>query len=137
MVIVTVRTPRLPTEDPDKVREAITAFWPGMECRDDGRQTVGEGNDLEDFRSRVWSQKIIDTVRAALLAGVDSNIVRFRLSKQAALSNKVSIPPDRHALGDLDIKFTLQDGDPWDDGESLCWWLCPETEDGKIVGPTD
>lgn len=137
MVIVTVRTPRLPTEDPDKVRTAVTAFWPDMKCRDDGRQTVGEGNDLDAFRNRVWEQKIIDTVRTALLDGVEPRGVRFRLSKQAALSNKVSIPADRHALGDLDIKLTLQDGDPWDDAEALCWWLCPATEDGKIVGPTD
>lgn len=137
MVIVTVRTPRLPTEDPDKVRTAVTAFWPGMECREDRKQTVGEGNDLEAFRSRVWEQQIIDTVRSALLAGVEPGAVRFRLSKQAALSKKVSIPADRHALGDLDIRFTLQDGDPWENAEALCWWLCPETEDGKIVGPTD
>ncbi len=137
MVHVSVRTPRLPTEDPDKVQAAVLAFWPGMECREDRKQTVGEGNDLSEFRDRVWKQKIIDTVRAALLAGVDGNIVRFRLSKQAALNNKVSIPADRHALGDLDIKFTIQDGDSWEDAEALCWWLCPETEDGKIVGPTD
>jgi predicted RNA binding protein with dsRBD fold (UPF0201 family) len=137
VVRVTVRTPIHATEDPERVQLAVEAFWPGMECSVTNTEIVGHSSDLSDFRARVWEAKIIDTVRGALIDGADGNKVWFRLSKQAALSGKPSIPAARHALGDLDIKFEVEESDRWADGEALCWWLCPETEDGAIIGPTD
>lgn len=94
---------------------------------------VVRGGSVATFRQRVWELRIIDTVRGSLLAGCDGATLRFRLSKQAAAAGKVSLPPSRHGLGDLDIKWTVEEGDPWADAEALAWWVCPETADGEIV----
>lgn len=136
MVQVTVRTPCHPTEVQERVEAALAAFFPGEVSRDD-HGLVLNGTDLSAFRSRVWELQIIDTVRSALLAGVEGAVLRFRLSKQAAVAGKVALPVSRHALGDLDVKLAVEAEDRWADAEALAWWLCPETEDGHIVGPTD
>lgn len=114
----------------------MSAFFPGDVAQDD-HGLVLTGNDLAAFRARVWELQIIDTVRSALLAGVEGDVLRFRLSKQAAVAGKVALPVSRHGLGDLDVKLEVEPGDRWPDAEALAWWLCPETRDGHIVGPTD
>ena len=130
---VTVTTPVRPTEDPAKVEAAATRFFPGEVARAPDGVTV-RGTSLEVLRSRVWELRIIDTVRGQLLRGAEGGVLRFRLAKQAAAAGKVSFPPTPHPLGDLEAKAELEPGDPWPDAEALCWWLCPPTKDGEIVG---
>lgn len=135
MVQVTVRTPCHPTEVVERVHAAATAFFPGTV---EGEESVvAHSTDVTAFRQRIWELRIIDTVRGSLLAGCDAAVMRFRLSKQGAANGKVALPVSRHALGDLDIKIEVEPDDPWADTEALAWWLCPETADGEIVGPTD
>lgn len=130
-----MRTPCHATEQRDRVAAAAQAFFPGTVEGEDS--IVVRGQDVTAFRQRVWELRIIDTVRGALLAGCDGAVLRFRLSKQGAAGGKVALPVSRHALGDLDVKFQVEADDPWDDAEALAWWICPETADGEIVGPTD
>ncbi|MEA3137205.1 MAG: hypothetical protein QOC71_1486, partial [Thermoplasmata archaeon] len=35
-----------------------------------------------------------------------------------------------------EVRVEVEPGDPWPDAEKLVWWVCPETKDGEIVGPT-
>lgn len=135
MVQVTARTPCFATEVPERVGAALAAFFPG-EVHADEHGFQLSGTDVTAFRQLVWELRIIDTVRSALLSGAEGNTLRFRLSKQAAAGGKVALPVSRHALGDVDVKFQVDESDPWDDAEALAWWLCPETADGEIVGPT-
>lgn len=135
---MTVSTPVRPTEDPARVEEAARRLFPGLDGGlADGRFT-GTVGDVRPLRRRVWELRIIDTVRGQVLHGTPSGTARstrFRLSKQAALANKLSFPPTPHALGDLEVAVELEAGDPWPDIESFALWLCPETKDGEIVGP--
>ncbi len=133
MVKVTVSTPLHATEVAQRVQEAATAFWPDVQLHEEDGRLVGAGADLETFRSRVWELRIIDAVRGQLLDGCRGAQVRFALSKQAALSNRISFPPSPHALGDVVVTLTVDEEDPWEDAEALVWWLCPETADGEIV----
>jgi predicted RNA binding protein with dsRBD fold (UPF0201 family) len=138
VVRVTVEAPVKPTEDEAKVRAAASQFFPGGAVLHLPGRLVVETHDLVAFRKRVWELRIIDTVRAKLLRGLssDGRSLRFALSKQAAAGGKVSFPPTPHALGDLEVRFDLEPSDLWTDAEKLAWWLCPETKDGEIVGPT-
>jgi len=138
VVRVTVEAPVKPTEDEAKVRDAATRLFPHSAVVHLPGKVVVEGRELQPFRGRVWELRIIDTVRAQLLRGMaaDGRSLSFRISKQAAAAGKVSFPPTPHALGDLQVKMELEPGDLWPDAERLAWWICPETKDGEIVGPT-
>lgn len=135
---VTVSTPVKATEDPARVEEAVRHLFPDVAvATSDGRLTAATG-DLRALRRRVWELRIIDTVRGQVLHGTPTGAARgtrFRLSKQAALANKVSFSPTPHALGDLEVAVELEEGDPWSDIDGFAAWLCPETRDGEIVGP--
>jgi predicted RNA binding protein with dsRBD fold (UPF0201 family) len=137
VVRLTITAPVRPTEDPQKVAAACTAFWDDVTLQVGTDQVVAEASDLQSFRNRIWELRIIDTVRGQLLDGANGDRLRFTLSKQAALHQRISFPPTPHALGDLQVEVTLAEDDPWLDAEGLAWWLCPATEDGEIVGPTD
>src|SRR5204863_7449356 len=134
---VTVSTPLKATEDPARVEEAVRNLFPDASLTaSEGRLTATTG-DLRALRRRVWELRIIDTVRGQVLHGTPTGAARntrFRLSKQAALANKVSFSPTPHALGDLEVTVELENGDPWVDIDGLAAWLCPETRDGEIVG---
>ena len=131
-----VQAPVRPSEDADKVQAAATAWWPDAAVvrHPDGVEVTA--TDAATFRQRVWELRIIDTLRSALLAGVDAarpERIHLRLSKQAAVAGKVSLPAAAHPLGDLDITITVEAQDPWQDAQAFSWWLCPETKDGEIV----
>lgn len=134
---VQVTAPLRPTEDPDQVQAAVTAFFPEAATEVEDAQISAEAFSVDALRRRVWEQRIIDTFRGALLAGVDGAGVEVRINKQAAAQGRVSLPARPHPLGEVTIRMTVEDADPWDDAEALVWWLCPETRDGEIVGPTE
>lgn len=139
MVQVTVSTPIRPTEDPSRVERAAKRFFPDLEGGIAGGSWTGTGHDLRPLRSRIWELRIIDTFRGQFLHGapaMEARATRLHLSKQAALAGKVSFPPTPHALGDLEVVVELEASDPWRTIEQLAFWLCPETKDGEIVGPT-
>lgn len=133
-VQVTVTAPIQPTEVEERVVEAATRFLPGGRAEVVANEATVTGDDLSALRQRVWELRIIDTFRGALLAGMTGDVVRFRLSKQAAYAGRVSLPPAPHALGDLSWDVRVDATDPWD-AEGLVWWLCPETKEGEVVGP--
>lgn len=128
-----VRTPIQPTESGDIVEAACLGLFPGTIERS-AREVVVRADQIEPLRQRIWELRIIDAVRGALLRGADGATLRFMLSKQAAAAGKVSIPASAHPLGDLAVTVHVEPTDPWADAEALAWWICPETEDGKIVG---
>ena len=129
---ITARTPIHATEDRVRVLEAILRVLPG-EPHGDGIEV--RGHDPQPLRERIWELRIIDTVRSALLGGCEGSQARLVLSKQALVAGKVSLPPSSHPLGDVAVTFRVAEDDPWDDAEAFAWWLCPETEDGQIIGP--
>ena len=135
---VTVSTPVKPTEEPARVEEAARRLFPGLEGGFAAGRFTATTNDVRPLRRRVWELRIIDTVRGQVLHGTPTGTARstrFRLSKQAALANKLSFPPTPHALGDLEVTVELDDDDPWPDIEAFALWMCPATKDGEIVGP--
>ncbi len=140
VVLLTIETPVRATEVEERAVAAAKRFFP------DATGSIGADRHLRlqtrdplPLRNRIWELRIIDTFRGQVLHGVtrDGRSAWFRLSKQAALEGKLSFPPTVHGLGDLAITVDVEDDDPWPDAEAFAWWLCPETKDGEIVGPTD
>ncbi len=132
MVRVHVAAPLHPTEVPERVAQAVGAFWPGAPVIGDDAVTL-ESDHLAAFRERIWELRIIDTARGQMLHRCDGATTNVWLSKQAAMHNKINFPPGEHALGNVVVTITVEDDDPWADAEELVWWLCPETADGEIV----
>lgn len=130
--------PVRPTEDPERVRQAVRNLFPDAAFQETERGLEATATDLRPLRQRVWQLRIIDTFRGQFLHGMDAakTHTTFRVSKQAALANQVSFPATPHVLGDLTITVTPDADDPLDI-EQLAWWLAPETKDGEIVGPTN
>lgn len=139
VVLALVRTPLRPTEDEALVRGAVLNLFPDAQVKTADGQVEGMSRDLGPLRKRVWELRIIDAVRGKMLHGIapDGRSLRVSLSKQAALAGKVSFPPTPHALGDLEVTVTVEQGDPWPDAEKLVWWFAPETKEGEIIGPAE
>ena len=139
VVLVRVEAPIRPSEDALRVEQAARRLFPDLDLSVGTDRVTGTCHDLRALRSRVWELRIIDTFRGQFLHGAPTMSARsttFRLSKQAALAGKVSFPPTPHPLGDLQVTVELEASDPWKDVEQLGSWMCPETKDGEIVGPS-
>lgn len=139
VVRVLVEAPVRPSEVGERVLEACLHFFPNGQARQDADRVTVEADDLTALRKRIWELRIIDTVRGALLHGLaaDGRSLRFRIAKQAAYAGRLALPPAPHVLGDIEIAVEVEEGDAFRDAEALAWWLCPETEAGEIVGPTE
>ena len=128
MVSVTVSCPVYPSEDPDKVRDALLKIFPTGEFAMDGNRMKGEG-DLDNFSSLIRRQRILDTTRSQMLKGMGRSTrrTRFNLNKQVATVGKVSFVDYRTALGVIEV--TVED----DDLAALIDRVAPETVDGEEV----
>jgi predicted RNA binding protein with dsRBD fold (UPF0201 family) len=137
-VQVRIVAPIRPTEDPEKVRQAVRNLFPDAAFTETPHGLEASSSDLGHLRSRVWQLRIIDTFRGQFLHGMDAakTHTTFRVSKQAALANQVSFPATPHVLGDLTLTVTPGPDDTLD-VERVAWWMAPETRDGEIVGPKD
>lgn len=105
VLTVTVRTPLLPSEDPAKVRRAVTNIFSKatLEVRDGWLEA--STNSLDDFRSLVRRQKILDAARKTLLRSLDASGTRatFELAKQAAAVGRLSFALENSPLGNLTV----------------------------------
>jgi predicted RNA binding protein with dsRBD fold (UPF0201 family) len=128
MAKVTVSCPVYPSEDPEKVRAALLKIFPTGVFEVEGERMSGEA-DLENFSALIRRQRILDTTRSQMLAGMRRNSVktRFNLNKQVATVGKVSFVDYRTALGTIEV--TVED----DDLEALIDRVAPVTVDGEEV----
>ena len=109
MPLVTIRTPLRPTEDPEKVRTAILNLFPESEITIDQGEVMAKTASLDRFKTLIRNQKILDSVRKTLLAGVSPGSTTISLNKQAALVKRVSLSEGRTALGNMEVKIESED----------------------------
>jgi len=126
MVSVTVSCPVYPSEDPDKVREALLSIFPT------GDFTVADGimegtADLDRFSDLIRKQRILDTARAQMQKGNRRGKIAFRLNKQVATVGKVSFVDYRVVLGAISV---VVEGD---DLDAIIDKVAPVTVDGEEV----
>ncbi|MDP2844794.1 MAG: RNA-binding domain-containing protein, partial [Candidatus Methanoperedens sp.] len=111
---VTVKVSALvyPTEIEEKVKTAIIGLFPvELAIREFGLpQIYGEG-DLESLRllhQRLREERILDTARNILLAGISGNTTQFRLNKQVAFIGKVNFPAGEESLGSIYVEISAE-----------------------------
>jgi len=121
-----VRAPLRPTEDPEKVAQAIQKMFPGAKPELSEREVTAVAPDLERLRELIRSLRIPDTARGAMLAGLslDGRSARFLLGKQAAAAGRAHFGPLRSPLGDLEV--TLY-GDEEHEVERAIYRVAPDT----------
>jgi predicted RNA binding protein with dsRBD fold (UPF0201 family) len=97
-----------PTEDRERVLEAVTRLFPDAVAEGDD-PIVARANGLETFAEQLAKQRIRAAARKVLLRGVCEGETRFRLNKQVAFVGKVSFSEEEHALGDIDVVMSAED----------------------------
>ena len=127
MPLVTIRTPLRPTEDPEKIRRAILNLFPDSEITIDNVQAVATAVSLERFMTLIRNQKILDSIRNKLLAGISSGSSTISLNKQAAFVNRVSLSEGKTPLGNIEVTIESEDI------ERLINEVAPRTVDGVEV----
>lgn len=104
---VRIRATVNPTEDAAKVRAAIVALFPDAVVSESPHGLVAEARDLARLRELVRSERIPDSARGQMLAGLadDGMRARFLLGKQAAAVGRAHFGPLRSPLGDLEVEL--------------------------------
>ena len=98
-----VSAPFGPTEDREKVLEAIINIFPDA-ILDIGDSTVsGTFSDLNNMKKLISEQRIRDTARQVLSHSTNSGKLTFHLNKQAAFVSKVNFTDGNSTLGDMTI----------------------------------
>ncbi|HLC10893.1 MAG TPA: RNA-binding domain-containing protein [Candidatus Bathyarchaeia archaeon] len=123
-----------PTEDPEKVRKAVTNIFRGeVEVRQIDEwsgKIILEGKDqpsLERFRMILQRDRIRAAARSILRRSVEGNRIVFYLNKQAAYAGHVSFsaPEGESPLGPIHV--IVETGNP----DQLIDWLAGQREERR------
>jgi len=109
VVTIRVRTPCRGTESLAKVELAIVNLFPDASFSREDDEVEATASTFHTLREKIRNQKIRDSARSVLRQGVDGDLVRFSLNKQAAYAGRVSFAANS-PLGDLEV--VIQGGDP-------------------------
>ena len=122
------------TEAEERVATAVRNLVPvELKHQDFGVPGLyGEG-DLESLRKLhmlLRENRILDTARQVLLAGIEGDAAQFRLNKQVAFTGKVNFPAGEETLGSIYVEISAESRDEL---LKVIDWLAPRTVDGKPV----
>ena len=119
-----------PYEDPEKIIQSIKIFFPDCEMKNiPGKGEFptknveegifGESSNLEYLLNQIRIQRILDTALDVMTQNFDSGSTYFYISRQAAITGKVSFVVDEKTLGGM-IKINIS-------GEDIDIWLEQQT----------
>lgn len=133
-VRVVVEAEVRPTEDYEKVLEAVKAFFEPDSLRIEkaGRSTIivaqsGSLMSLEKLHQALRLERILDAARKAMKKGLQGDTLVFYVHKQAALRGRLSFVSSDSESPLGAIRFTIYHPDL----ESVIDWLAPPTRQGK------
>ena len=126
MASVSISCDVYPSEDQEKVKEAILNIFPGasLEITDEGFR--GEAS-TDRFHALIRKQKILDSTRSMMFKGIRGNKITLHLNKQVASVGKISFTEPKTVLGTL--RVTIECDDP----EAFIDKIAPKTVDGEEV----
>jgi len=127
MPAIRVSCPVFPSEDPEKVRQAVLNVFPGIELNADDGTISGETDSLEHFSAQIRRQRILDTARSVLMKGRRKDRTVFNMNKQAAFAGKISFAEERTILGTINVTILS------DDITAFIETLAPQTVAGEEV----
>lgn len=100
-----------PTEDREKVKQALLNLFPEGEIEEGEDGTVVRTGSGEKLRQIIIDHHIRDTARSMMLCGRSGNVSRFRLNKQVAFVGKVSFVEGNPPLGAIEVEVEDDDID--------------------------
>jgi len=100
---VVVETVCKPTEDKDKVKNAMLNIFPDLRIDDKGDRMIGASFSLDRFKEILRSHRIRDTARTVLFRGKKGNKTIFKLNKQVAFVGKICFAEENSPLGDITV----------------------------------
>jgi len=110
-----------PTEDLDKVIKAFSNIfeYEELEIGKDYIMISSECSSLKYLKKFMEKKKIRDTARVIFLKGTKNNIIRFKLSKQAAYVGNINLVEENLSpLGEINVQIKTKDP------LRLIEWLC-------------
>jgi predicted RNA binding protein with dsRBD fold (UPF0201 family) len=100
----------LPTEDKDKVAQALNNIFPEIGLYKGQTKISGEGTDLNMFIELLTKQKIRDSARDILLDNRQEDTTIFFLNKQTAFASRISFSQEGEGtLGEIRVELTLDE----------------------------
>jgi predicted RNA binding protein with dsRBD fold (UPF0201 family) len=127
MASVVAKTKVYPTEDLEKVKQALLNIFPGADLQEAEGELVAVTEDLGHFMEQVRRQRILDATRAVLIHAIHGSSTQLHLNKQVAFVGKITVVEGKPPLGDIDVTF--ED----DDIQALIDRMTPRTVDGEEV----
>ena len=106
---IIARTPCFPTEDREKVRQALLNLFPDSEVEEEAGELIARTSSGERLREIILDHHIRDTARSVMLRGLRGPSTTFLLNKQVAFVGKVSFLDGPVALGGIEV--TVEDED--------------------------
>jgi predicted RNA binding protein with dsRBD fold (UPF0201 family) len=124
---ISISCPVFPSEDPERVRQAVLNIFPDAVFDTEGDIITSGSAGTEHFGSRIRMQRILDTARSVMIKGMRGNRTSFRLNKQAAYAGKISFIEGKAVLGTIDVSIEAEDL------EAFIELLAPRTINGEEI----
>ncbi|MFO7966522.1 MAG: AAA family ATPase [Archaeoglobaceae archaeon] len=118
-----------PTEDHQKVVQAIKNFFPDAHIQTDNGHLTAHAQNLSTFRNLLRKQKILDTARTELRENTYHNTIRLYLNKQTATVSKINFTEEDIVLSPLRVEFRVYGVEM----DRFIDYLAPQTREGKPV----
>lgn len=109
MLRLEARASLYPTEDEEKVRQALLNLFPSGTIDLEGDGLVLRSEEIDQFKHTIRSLRILDATRNALRKGISGNFTSFSLNKQAACAGKVSQAEGAPPLGNINVRIEAED----------------------------
>ena len=133
-VEILIETDIHPTENVDKVVQAVKNLFPDAEIKIEDGKLYARAKDLSKFRDLLRRQKILDTARSEILRRkVNDNEVILYLNKQTATVSKINFCEEDIVLSPIRVTFRLYNI-PF---SRFLDYLAPETRRGKPIKEID
>lgn len=103
-----------PSEDPEKVREAVETLFPELEIKISDDYLIGKSKDFEalkTFKNKLGLQAIRDSARREFKKSKEGDSLRFFLNRQAATVHKISFSGQDTPLGPIEVFIESEDID--------------------------
>jgi len=97
-----------PTENPEKIRDAVLKIFPNAKIRISENYLVAETSSMENFASLLRRQRIRDSARSVLMDGMDENSISFRLNKQVMTVGRINFAVEDMPLGDVEVRVEAE-----------------------------
>ncbi len=131
-MIIKLKSNIKPTEDEEKITNAIKNIFIDAKLVVEGDNLIGEASNIDRFKELIRSQAILDTARMVLENGIIGNSTKFIINKQAAFAGLVNFDKDIH--GGVWVKLIVKENEDIND---VIKNIAPRTKNGKVIEELD